>query len=127
MKVERYFYSTAALVMLAIAFAGFQPYYLAGEGMGGRQIAPELFTPVLVHAIALTGWMVLFLVPALLIDVRSRQVLKRIGSGGAAVALGVHQRLGPGSAVRPVGTGLSVLGHGLPAVPAGDEGRRSPG
>ena len=57
--------------------------------MSGRQIAPELFTLVLVHAIALTGWMVLFLVQALLIDVRSRQVHKRIGWGGAAVALGV--------------------------------------
>jgi hypothetical protein len=79
MKAERYFYSTAALVMLAITFAGFQPYYLAGEGMSGRHIAPELFTPVLVHAIALTGWMVLFLVQALLIDVRSRHVHKRIG------------------------------------------------
>jgi hypothetical protein len=44
---------------------------------------------VLVHAIALTGSMVLFLVQALLIDVRSRQVHKRIGWGGAAVALGV--------------------------------------
>lgn len=89
MKAERYFYSTAAFVMLAITFAGFQPYYLAGEGMSGRQIAPELFTLVLVHAVALTGWMVLFLVQALLIDVRSRQVHKRIGWGGAAVALGV--------------------------------------
>jgi hypothetical protein len=60
MKAERYFYSAAALVMLAITVAGFQPYYLGGAGMGGRRIAPELFTLVLVHAIALTGWMVLF-------------------------------------------------------------------
>jgi hypothetical protein len=89
MKAERYFYSTAALVMLAITFAGFRPYYLAGEGMSGRHIAPELFTLVLIHATALTAWMVLFLVQALLIDVRSRQVHKRIGWGGAAVALGV--------------------------------------
>lgn len=44
MTVERSFYSIAALVMLAITFAGFQPYYLDGEGMSGRQIAPELFT-----------------------------------------------------------------------------------
>ena len=89
MKAERYFYSTAALVMLAITFAGFHPYYLAGEGMRGRHIAPELFPLVLVHAIALTGWMVLFLVQALLIDARSRHVRRRLGWGGAVVALGV--------------------------------------
>ena len=89
MPTERFFYSTAALVMLAITFAGFQPYYLAGEGMSGRQIAPELFALVLVHAIALTGWMLLFLVQAILIDVRSRQLHKKIGWGGAVTALGV--------------------------------------
>ena len=53
--------------MLAITFVGFQPHYLAGEGMSGRQIDPEFFTLVLVHAIALTGWMVPFLVPAPLV------------------------------------------------------------
>ena len=84
MKAERYFYSTAALVMLGITFAAF-----AGEGMSGRQIAPELFALVLVHAVALTGWMVLFLAQALLIDVRSRNVHRKIGWGGAAAALGV--------------------------------------
>jgi len=89
MTAARYFYSTAAAVMLAITFIGFRPYYLGGEGMGGRQIAPALFTLVLAHAVALTAWMVLFLVQSLLIDVRSRRVHMRVGWVGALVALGV--------------------------------------
>ncbi len=89
MKAERYFYSTAAFVMLVITVVGFQRYYLAGEGAGGRHIAPKLFTLVAVHGIALTGWMVVFFVQALLIGIRKRRVHMKVGWVGAVVALGV--------------------------------------
>jgi hypothetical protein len=41
MKPERYFYSIAAIIVLLITFAGFQPFYLGGEGMGGRKMSPQ--------------------------------------------------------------------------------------
>jgi hypothetical protein len=89
MTAERYFYTTAALGMLVVTFLGFHPYYLAGQGMGGRQISPDLFSLVLVHAIALTAWMLLFFVQALLIKVRSRRLHMNLGWVGAVVALAV--------------------------------------
>jgi hypothetical protein len=47
--------------MLMLTLVGFQPYYLRGEGFGGRTIAPDLFLLVLIHGVATTAWMVLFL------------------------------------------------------------------
>ena len=58
----RYFFVTAAITMLAVMVAGFHPYYLRGEGLAGRKIAPELATLVFVHGAAMTAWLTTFLV-----------------------------------------------------------------
>ena len=46
----RYLFVIAAVTMLAIMAAGFYPYYLRGEGLAGRIIAPQLATLVFVHS-----------------------------------------------------------------------------
>ena len=84
-----YFYSLAGAVMLVLAFVGFQPFYLRGEGMGGRVIAPPLFPLVLVHGAAMTAWVVLFLAQALLIPLRKRRLHMRLGWVAIAVAAAV--------------------------------------
>ncbi len=75
MKAGRYFYSVAAIILLLITFKGFQPFYLAGEGMGGRKISPQILPLVIVHGTAMTAWVVLFLVQAMLISARSWSAL----------------------------------------------------
>jgi hypothetical protein len=86
-RPARHFYSVAAAVMLIFMFSGFHPYYLRGEGMAGRQIAPELSTLVLVHGASMTGWLVLFFVQALLVPSRKLRVHMTLGWGAAAVAI----------------------------------------
>ena len=86
---HRYFHSVAAMVMLVLALVGFQPFYLRGEGMGGRTISAQLFPLVLAHGAFTTAWFVLFLVQALLIPTRNRRIHMKLGWGAIAVALGV--------------------------------------
>ena len=73
--------------MLLITLVGFKPFYLGGEGMGGRQIVSQLFLLVLVHGGLMTGWVVLFLAQALLITTRNHRLHMKLGWGSIAVAL----------------------------------------
>jgi len=86
MKAGRYFYSVAAIILLLITFKGFQPFYLAGEGMGGRKISPQILPLVIVHGTAMTAWVVLFLVQAMLISARSRRLHMKLGWSALAIA-----------------------------------------
>jgi hypothetical protein len=79
MKQARYFYSISATVILLITLAGFWPFYLAGEGMQGRKISPQLFPLVAVHGTAMTAWVILFLVQSLLISTRNRKTHMKLG------------------------------------------------
>ena len=89
MRSDRYFYSIAAAVILVVTLVGFHPFYLAGEGMRGRKVSPELFPLVLAHGALMTAWVLLFLVQALLISTRHRRLHMKLGWGAIAVALGV--------------------------------------
>lgn len=82
-----YFFAITAGVMLLLVVAGFYPYYLRGEGMGGRQIARPLATLVLVHGGAMTAWLLVFLVQALLVPARKVRVHRRLGWSSLIVAL----------------------------------------
>jgi len=88
-RSQRYFYSGAAVVMLVVTLAGFQPFYLRGEGLAGRRISPELFPLVVVHGALMTAWVALFLVQSLLIPTRKRRLHMRLGWVAIGVALGV--------------------------------------
>jgi hypothetical protein len=86
-KSARYFYSVAAVIMLIIMLAGFHPYYLRGEGMGGRKISPQLAPLVLVHGAAMTAWLTLFFVQSLLVPARKLRLHMKLGWLAVAVAL----------------------------------------
>lgn len=88
-KTDRFFYSGAATILLVLMLLGFQQYYLYGKGYPNRDIAPPMQTPVLLHAIAMTGWVVLFLAQSLLIAGGSRRVHMALGRVGAVLAAGV--------------------------------------
>ena len=86
-KSARYFYRVAAVIMLMVMLAGFYPYYLRGEGMGGRIISPQLMTIVLIHGASMTAWVILFLIQSLLIPARKLRLHMKLGWVAVAVAL----------------------------------------
>jgi len=73
--------------MVAVMVAGFHPYYLHGEGMGGRKISPELWRLVVIHGSAMTAWVIVFLVQTVLIPARKLRVHMKLGWVGVAVAV----------------------------------------
>jgi hypothetical protein len=83
---DRYFHVAAAFVMLAVMLAGFYPFYLRGEGMAGRKIAPALLPLVVVHGSAMTAWVAIFLVQSLLVPTRMLRLHMKLGWAGIAVA-----------------------------------------
>lgn len=99
------FYSGAAALLLVLMLLGFQQYYLHGKGYPSRDIAPAMQTLVLLHAIAMTAWVALFLVQPLLIANGNRRVHVAVGRFGAVLATCV------------VVSGLSVAIRGAPLVP----------
>jgi hypothetical protein len=88
-KSQRYFYSAAAMVILAITLVGFQPFYLRGDGMAGRKIAPQLFPLVAAHGALMTAWVIMFLIQSLLIPARRRRLHMKLGWVAVGIAVGV--------------------------------------
>ena len=71
-KPARLFYSAASALILLLMFWGFQQYYIHGQAFPGRPIAPPIHTLVRLHAIAMTSWVLLFLIQPLLIVTRGQ-------------------------------------------------------
>jgi uncharacterized membrane protein YozB (DUF420 family) len=86
MKSGRYFYSTAAALILAVMFVGFFAFYTTGHGAGGRVISPGIMTVVIVHGMSITAWYVLSLVQSLLITVRNRKLHMKLGWSALGLA-----------------------------------------
>jgi hypothetical protein len=85
-KRGRLFYSGAAALLLVLMLLGFQQYYLHGKAFPDRNIAPPVHTLTLLHASAMTAWIVLFLVQPLLIASRSYRFHMAVGRFGAVLA-----------------------------------------
>ncbi len=80
------FWLTAAAVMLALTIIGFSPYYLRGTGFGERTISPAVAGLVVVHATAMTGWMILLVIQTGLVALRSVRTHMVVGAWSMAVA-----------------------------------------
>ncbi|MFN4039149.1 MAG: hypothetical protein ACK4IB_07420 [Erythrobacter sp.] len=80
------FWLAASTVMLVLTIIGFAPFYLRGNGFGERMISPPLFSLVLVHGAAMTGWMVLLVIQTGLVALRSVRTHMVVGSWSMAVA-----------------------------------------
>lgn len=82
----RYYFTATAALLLVLTFLGFQPYYLHGLAHGGREIAPPMKAIVLAHAVAMSAWIVLFLVQPALVATGGVRLHRKLGMLGAAVA-----------------------------------------
>lgn len=80
------FWLAASMAMLVLTVIGFAPFYLRGNGFGERMISPPLFSLVVVHGAAMTGWMVLLVIQTGLVTLRSVRTHMMVGSWSMAVA-----------------------------------------
>ena len=95
---ERLFYVIAGSVMLVATAVGFRLFLAHGRGFGGGEITHQILPLVVVHGLAMFGWIVLFLVQSILIAKGNPRLHMRIGVGGAVLA-GVMVALGSVSAI----------------------------
>ncbi|HEX4486741.1 MAG TPA: hypothetical protein VH088_10765 [Terriglobales bacterium] len=86
MKLDRYFYSISALVFVFVTFWGFHSFYLYCKAAGDNPIAPEMFVLDSIHGAAMSAWILLFLVQAMLIGVRNRRLHMKLGWAALAIA-----------------------------------------
>jgi hypothetical protein len=85
----RLFYAGAAALILVLMFLGFQRYYLRGQAFPEREIPPPMRTLILLHATAMTAWVVLFMIQSLLVVNRGYRVHMALGRVGAVLAAGM--------------------------------------
>ncbi len=83
----RYFYSIAAIVLFVLMFVGFQQFYLHGKAFPNRPLAPPVRGVLIMHGIAMTLWMVLFVVQPLLVARGNKRTHMTLGKIGAVLAL----------------------------------------
>jgi hypothetical protein len=82
----RLLYAAVAALLLVLTALGFQQFYLHGRAYPAHELPPPLKTILIVHGIAMTGWILLFLVQSLLIAGGSRRVHMALGWLGTALA-----------------------------------------
>tara|TARA_R110001592_G_scaffold23522_2_gene92205 strand:- start:48 stop:827 length:780 start_codon:yes stop_codon:yes gene_type:complete len=99
--LARYFYSGAALLLFLLMFLGFQQFYVHGKAYPGRELTPPIRTLIILHGVAMSTWMLLFVAQPLLIASGNRRVhmtLGKVGAGLTVVVVFLGLRLGIESA-----------------------------
>ena len=82
----RWFYTGAAMLLLALMFLGFQQFYLHGKAFPNRPLAPPIRSLIIAHGVAMTAWVALLVTQPLLIVNRKHRVHMLLGKIGAVVA-----------------------------------------
>ena len=85
----RYLHVSFAVLLFALAFVGFQFFYLQGKAYPGRALLPQARTLVVLHGVLMSAWMVLFVAQPLLIASGNRKLHMAIGKLGAVLAAGM--------------------------------------
>lgn len=101
MKVDRWFYTSAAVLFLVAIVVAFHDFILDGRGTGGRVIGPEMFRVDAIHGACIGLWFLLFLVQSLLIASKNRRIHLKLGWAALVIGLGVVVT-GPWVATRSV-------------------------
>jgi hypothetical protein len=85
----RFLYVGVAIVLFVLMFLGFRQFYLHGHAVSGQALPPPVSTLLIVHGVAMTTWMVLFLVQPVLIVSHNRRLHMSLGIFGAGLAAGI--------------------------------------
>jgi hypothetical protein len=101
MKTDRWFYSGAGAIFLVCMLAGFRHFVANGTASDGSQLTQGMFSPDLIHGLAIAAWYALFFVQSVLISVRNHRLHFKLGWSAVAIAL-VIAVTGPWVATRSV-------------------------
>jgi hypothetical protein len=112
----RYFYLSAATLLLIVLFLGFQRFYLHGQSARRGELTGPVKNLLIVHGIAMTAWVVLFFAQPLLIVGNRRRAHISLGIAGAILAACIVV-LGPWTAIRTAQTMPDVVRHGIHLKP----------
>lgn len=84
-KPDRLFYVIAASMMLIFTAEGFRNFYLHGRAPWGNMTA-QIMPLIVAHGLAMSSWVILFLVQSVLIRTGRRKLHLVIGLGGVLAA-----------------------------------------
>jgi hypothetical protein len=111
---DRLFYGIAAGVMLIFTAGGFRNFYLHGRALS-RGMTTQIVPLIVAHGLAMSGWVILFLLQSILILTGRRRLHLVIGPLGGVLA----------AAIVILGTTVASLSvHFSPQVYAGLGGPR---
>jgi len=82
----RYFYSASAILLFVLMFLGFQQFYLHGKAFPDRPLAPPIRGLLIGHGIAMSLWMLLFVLQPLLVASGNKRMHMSLGKIGAVLA-----------------------------------------
>ena len=89
LQAERLFYVLAAAAVAIVSVVGFRSFYLQGKGFGGNPLTHQIVPLILVHALAMSCWVILFCVQSALILAGNKRLHKVLGSLGAFLAVAI--------------------------------------
>jgi len=87
-RTDRLFYVVAASLMLISTAEGFRNFYLHGRAPWGNMTA-QIMPLIVAHGLAMSGWVILFLVQCLLIRTGRRRIHLVIGPLGGVLAAAI--------------------------------------
>lgn len=85
--VGRLFYTSAAALLLVLTIVGFQQFFLRGRAYPDRELTPPIRTLIVLHGVAMSGWMALAMTQPLLIAARRPRIHMALGRVGACLAI----------------------------------------
>ena len=85
-RIERMFYLLAACLLLVIVAMGFQKFYLHGTASNGGPVTQQIVPLVFLHGIAMSAWIIAFIVQSSLIVSGNRKLHMSLGIAGVVLA-----------------------------------------
>lgn len=95
---QRFLYLGTSIFLFLLIAAGFRQFFVHGQAYPGRPLTLEIRPLIILHGIAMTGWILLFLTQPLLIVKRRRDLHRTMGRVGGILAAAICV-LGPWLAV----------------------------
>ena len=85
-RMERVFYLLAGCLLLAIVATGFQKFYLHGRASSGGPVTQQIVPLVFLHGVAMSAWIIAFVVQSSLIVSGNRKLHMSLGIVGMGLA-----------------------------------------
>jgi hypothetical protein len=85
-RMERMFYFLSACLLLLIVVIGFKQFYMHGRASDGGPVTQAILPLVILHGVAMSSWIVLFVVQSTLIVSGRRKLHMSLGVAGVVLA-----------------------------------------